>query len=56
MSKLLIKNARLVNEGATIETDVLVDGERIEKIAADISGKDADVLDAEGKFLIARND
>ena len=52
MSKLLIKNARLVNEGAITETDVLIDGERIEKVAKDIPGKDADVLDAEGKYLL----
>jgi len=53
MKKLLIKNARLVNEGATGDADVLIKGERIEKIGA---GIDADattsVIDARGMYLL----
>ncbi|MGB5352571.1 MAG: amidohydrolase family protein, partial [Woeseia sp.] len=53
MKKLLIKNALLVNEGTTREGDLLVSGERIEKIAASIEANDTmNVLDAQGHYLI----
>lgn len=53
MNKLLITNARLVNEGEVRELDVLVKGERIEKIAAGIEARsDTTVLDAHGKMLL----
>ncbi len=37
MSKLLISNARLVNEGAVREADVLIEGDRIARIDAGMS-------------------
>ena len=53
MTKLLITNARLINEGEIRETDVLVDGERISKIASGIAAQDGvEVIDAAGKFLM----
>jgi len=53
MSKLLITNARLVNEGETRDTDVLISGERIEKIASSITADDGvEVIDAGGCYLI----
>ncbi|MDX1481518.1 MAG: dihydroorotase [Woeseiaceae bacterium] len=53
MTKLLIKNARLVNEGETREGDLLVDGDRIARIDASIAASDEmDVIDAEGRYLI----
>jgi dihydroorotase len=53
MSKLLIKNARLVNEGEIRDADVLIDGERIEKIAVTITAtENTRVLDADGKMLL----
>ncbi|TDJ37209.1 MAG: dihydroorotase [Gammaproteobacteria bacterium] len=53
MKKLLIANARLVNEGGTKDADVLIKGERIEKIGSGLSaGKNVQVLDAKGKFLL----
>ncbi|NOR66013.1 MAG: dihydroorotase [Woeseiaceae bacterium] len=53
MSKLLITNARLVNEGETRDADVLINGERIEKIASNISANDdVKVVDAGGCYLI----
>ncbi|MCH8302613.1 MAG: dihydroorotase [Proteobacteria bacterium] len=53
MKKLLIANARLVNEGETKDADVLIKGERIEKIGSGLSaGKNVQVLDAKGKFLL----
>ena len=53
MSKLLLCNARLVNEGEISDVDVLIDGERIEKIAASINAPDeAKVIDLAGKYLM----
>ncbi len=53
MEKLLITNARLINEGEIRDADVLVKGERIENIDAKINAdEDTQVLDANGKYLI----
>ena len=53
MDKLLITNARLINEGEIRDTDVLVKGGRIEKIDSKISAdENARVIDANGKYLI----
>ncbi len=53
MSKILISNARLINEGTIRDVDVLIDGERIEKIASGISaGDDVEIIDANGRYLI----
>ena len=53
MNKLLIKNAQLVNEGETRDADVLIKGDRIEKIGPDlVAENDTDVLDAGGKLLM----
>ena len=43
-SDLLIKNARLINEGRITEADLLVRGTRIEKIASSIDAGDAHIL------------
>ena len=39
MSAMLIKNARVVNEGITTKTDLLIVGKRIERIAKNIPPK-----------------
>ena len=53
MSKLLIKNARLVNEGRVQDADVLLDGDRIARIGPDLSlPSKARLIDAAGKFLL----
>lgn len=53
MNKCLIKNARLINEGSIQDCDVLVKGDRIEKVAADISAADdVEVIDAAGCYLM----
>ena len=53
MDKLLITNARLINEGQISDADVLVHGERIEKVAPGIpAGRGVEVIDAAGKFLM----
>lgn len=53
MNKLLITNARLINEGQIIDADVLVVGQRIEKIDSGIAA-DArtEVIDARGCYLM----
>jgi dihydroorotase len=50
----LIKNAKIVNEGAIFNGDVLIEGEYIKQVAKSISPKSADVnvFDAEGKYLL----
>jgi dihydroorotase len=53
MSKLLITNARLVNESEIRQVDVLLEGERIAKIAPGITAEEnMRVLDADGKILL----
>ena len=52
MSNLLLTNARLVNEGRIVETDVWVKGERIERIGAGAVPADAQVIDLKGRHLL----
>jgi len=52
MTKKLITNALLINEGARKEVDVLINNGRIEKIGNQLSDPTADVLDLEGNILI----
>ena len=53
MTSVLIRNARLVNEGREFEGDLLVSNGRIVKIASIIQGENADVeIDADGQWLL----
>ena len=53
MAKLLISNACLINEGEIRQVDVLIDGQRIEKIAGQIAAVGGiDVIDADGGLLM----
>ena len=54
MNTVLIKNAKIVNEGKIFEGDVLIENEFIVEIAAQISPKLASckIIDAEGSYLI----
>lgn len=53
MRRILISNARMINEGEIRDADVLIAGERIEKVAAEISAEEGvTVIDAAGKYLI----
>ena len=52
MKKILLKNARMVNEGTIIEGDLLIEGDRIGRIAPDISDDAARVIDLAGNYLI----
>lgn len=51
--KTLILNARLVNEGQIVETDVLIENGFIAQISANLSGQPADrMIDANGQHLL----
>ena len=53
MGSLLISNARLINEGEIREADVLVEGDRIAKIAPAIKATGGvSVIDAAGSYLM----
>jgi dihydroorotase len=54
MNRILIKNAKIVNEGAIFEGDVLIEDEFIVEIAESISVKSSatKIIDAEGNYLI----
>mgnify|MGYP006186723877 CR=1 FL=1 len=53
MSSVLIRNARLVNEGREFDGDLLVSHGRIVKIARSIDGENARVeIDANGRWLL----
>lgn len=53
MSKLLLRNARLVNEGEVRDADVLIVGDRIDTIGSSIAAPEgAAVIDLAGKYLL----
>ena len=54
MNRVLIKNAKIVNEGTIFEGDVLIEDDLIVEIAEKISAKSAEckIVDAEGNYLI----
>ncbi|TMU82522.1 dihydroorotase [Pseudomonas fluorescens] len=53
MSSVLIRNARLVNEGREFDGDLLVSNGRIVRIARSIEGENAKVeIDANGQWLL----
>ena len=54
MKSILIKNAKIVNEGTIFEGDVLIEDEFIVEIAESISAKSPStkIIDAEGNYLI----
>lgn len=54
MHTILIKNAKIVNEGKIVEGDVLIQNQFIAEIGENINAKIADmqVIDAEGSYLI----
>lgn len=53
MKRILIKNAKIVNEGKIFEGDLLIENQFIVEIEDSISAKpDYKVIDAEGNFLI----
>ncbi|MFP9114069.1 dihydroorotase [Flavobacterium sp. RHBU_3] len=54
MNRILIRNAKIVNEGTIFEGDLYIEDKIIKEIADKISPKSPDVkiIDAEGSFLI----
>lgn len=54
MNSILIKNAKIVNEGEIFEGDVLIENELIVEIDSQISPKSSQtvIIDAEGKYLL----
>jgi dihydroorotase len=54
MNRILIKNAKIVNEGVIFEGDVLIENDLIVEISETISAKfnDCKIIDAEGNYLI----
>lgn len=51
MRSYLLKNGKLVNEGCITHADILVKGDRIEKIGTDLSNDSAEVLELNGSFV-----
>jgi len=52
MSKTLIKNAVIINEGLKLESDILIQDEVITKIGNNLSSSGAKILDAGGNFVL----
>lgn len=54
MKKVLIKNAKIVNEGSIFEGDVFIEDGVITEIASSISAKspNLNIIDAEGNYLL----
>jgi dihydroorotase len=54
MNRILIKNAKIVNEGTIFEGDLYIEDKYIKEVAESISAKSPDVkiIDAEGSFVI----
>ena len=52
MNKYVIKNATIINEHSKMQADVLIESGLISKIGNDLSGDNATVIDATGKWLM----
>ena len=50
--KILIKNAQIVNEGKTFQSDILIENDLISKIKPNISEEADQIIDASGKYLL----
>ena len=50
--KKLLKNAQVINEGALAKADILIQDDRIVKVAKLINDEAAEVFDLSGKFLM----
>ena len=49
--KILLKGGTVVNAAGSEKADVLIEGEKIVKVAADIVCDDAKIVDVSGKLL-----
>ncbi|MCH2176786.1 MAG: dihydroorotase [Lentisphaeria bacterium] len=52
MSKILIQNGLLINEGTRQKSDILIDGGRIVEIGSITNNEGATVIDASGKWIL----
>ena len=52
MAKIIVKNAKVINEGGIVETDLLLEGDIITRIANDITDGHADVIDVNGDYVL----
>ncbi len=52
MNSYLIKNAKIVNEGATFNGDLLIENGIIQKIGSDLQKENTPIIDAQGKYLL----
>ena len=52
MSRILLKNAKVVNEDAVFESDILIDGSYITKLDRAISDSQARVIDMQGHYVL----
>ncbi len=54
MKRILIKNAKIVNEGTILERDILIEGDIIKEIDTSISLKSSEdtIIDAEGNYVL----
>jgi dihydroorotase len=50
--RILLKNAKIVNEGSIFDGDLLIINDRIEKIATHISDSNAQIIDCQGLYLM----
>ena len=50
--KKLLKNAQIINEGSLVAADVIIQGDRIVKVAKSINDDEAEIIDLSGKFLM----
>ena len=51
-SKFILKSGTIINEGKKIIADILINGERIERIDSNISDQTATEINCEGKFIL----
>jgi len=49
---ILIKNGTLITASDTYKADILVEGEKISMIGKDLNYPDAEIVDAEGKYIL----
>ena len=50
--KKLLKNAQIINEGALFPADVMINDDRIVKVAKNLNDETAEIIDLTGKFLM----
>ena len=51
-NQVLIKNARIVNEGSITKADILIEGEIIKEINNLIDAPEANIIDAKNNYVI----